>query len=141
MMNYVEMQLRPNGDIVKVYDITDRKAPELINEYSQEGNYESSRMIGTKLYVISTYFVNVYVDDYRDRCIPEVTVNGVCEQLPCDCISVIEESQSTTYAVITTLDISENKEPESTAILGNCENLYASSKGLFLCENVYSFAF
>lgn len=123
---------------VKVYDITDRKAPELINEYSQEGNYENSRMIGTKLYVISTYFVNVYVDDYRDRCIPEVTVNGVCEQLPCDCISIIEESDAPTYAVITTLDISEKKEPESTAILGNCENLYASSKGLFLCETVYT---
>lgn len=26
MMNYVEMQLRPNGDIVKVYDITDGQA-------------------------------------------------------------------------------------------------------------------
>ncbi len=123
---------------VKVYDITDRKAPKLANEYSQQGNYKNSRMIGKMLYTISTYHVNVYRDDYREGCIPEVTVNGACKPLPCDCISVIPESDAPTYAVITTLDTSKNKEPESAAILGDCGNLYASSKGLFLCENIYT---
>ena len=127
-----------NDTFVKVYDITNRKAPELINEYSQEGNYKNSRMIGTKLYTISTYYVDVSNDNYREECIPEVTVNGTCKQLPCDCISVIEESNSPSYAVITTLDVSENEDPESTAILGNCEDLYASTKGLFLCDTVYT---
>lgn len=123
---------------VKVYDIADRKVPKLVNEYSQQGNYKNSRMIGTKLYAISTYYVDVYRDDYREECIPEVTVNGECKQLPCDCISVIPESDAPTYAVITTLDTSKKEEPESVAILGDCGNLYASSKGLFLCENVYT---
>ncbi|MBR2954443.1 MAG: beta-propeller domain-containing protein [Clostridia bacterium] len=124
--------------VVKVYDISDRNAPKLINEYSQQGGYNNSRMIGTKLYAISIYRVNVYNDDYREECIPEVTVNGDCKQIPVDCISIIEESESPTYAVITTLDISKKVEPESSAILGECRDLYASSKGLFLCENVYT---
>lgn len=125
--------------IVMVYDISDRKAPKLVNEYSQQGGYNNSRMIGTKLYAISTYHVNVYNDDYRNACIPEITVDGgACERIPADCISVIESSESTTYAVITTLDISKKVEPESSAILGECRDLYASSKGLFLCENVYT---
>ena len=122
--------------VVKVYDISDRKAPKHVNEYSQQGTYNNSRMIGTKLYAISTYRVNVYNDDYRNACIPEITVDGgACERIPADCISVIESSESTTYAVITTLDISKKVEPESSAILGECGNLYASSKGLFLCES------
>ncbi|MBQ4645603.1 MAG: beta-propeller domain-containing protein [Clostridia bacterium] len=120
--------------VVKVYDISDRKAPKLVNEYSQQGTYNNSRMIGTKLYAISTYNVNVYNDDYRDGCIPEITVDDACKRIPADSISIIESSESTTYAVITTLDISKKIEPESSAILGNCGNLYASSKGLFLCE-------
>ncbi len=120
--------------VVKIYDISDRKAPKLVNEYSQQGGYNNSRMIGTKLYAISTYRVNVYNDDYRNACIPEITVDDACKRIPADCISVIESSESTTYAVITTLDISKNGKPESSAILGNCGNLYASSKGLFLCE-------
>ena len=119
---------------VKVYDIADRKAPKLVTEYSQQGTYDNSRMIGTKLYTISEYRVNVYSDDYRDGCIPEVTINDVCEPIPAGCISIIEESPSTTYAVITTLDLSKDADPESEAILGECNHLYASSKGLFLCE-------
>lgn len=119
---------------VKVYDIADRKAPKLVTEYSQQGTYDNSRMIGTKLYTISEYRVNVYSDDYRDGCIPEVTVNDVCEPIPAGCISIIDESPSTTYAVITTVDLSKGDDPESEAILGECNHLYASSKGLFLCE-------
>ncbi len=128
---YVEFS---NDTFVKVYDITDRKAPKLVNEYSQQGTYNNSRMIGTKLYAISTYYVHVYNDDYRDRCIPEIATGGDYAKIPADCIAVINESESTSYAVITTLDISENKDPESKAILGSCENLYASSKGLFISE-------
>ncbi len=119
---------------VKVYDIADRKSPNLMTEYSQQGTYDNSRMIGTKLYTISEYYVNTYSDDYRDKCIPEVTVNDVCEPVPAGCISIIEESPSTTYAVITTLDLSKDADPESEAILGECNHLYASAKGLFLCE-------
>ena len=119
---------------VKVYDISDKNAPKLVTEYSQQGTYDNSRMIGTKLYTISEYYVNTYSDDYRDKCIPEVTVNDVCEPVPAGCISIIEESPSTTYAVITTLDLSKDADPESEAILGECNHLYASAKGLFLCE-------
>ena len=123
------------GDsFVKVYDIADRKAPKLVTEFSQQGTYDNSRMIGTKLYTISEYNVNVYNDDYRDGCIPEVTINDVCESIPADCISIIDESLSTTYAVITTVDLSKDADPESEAILGECNHLYASAKGLFLCE-------
>ena len=123
---------------VKVYDISNVKEPKLVTEYSQQGQYKNSRMIGTKLYCVSTYYVNVARDDYKDYCIPETTINGVCEPVPADCISVIEDSKSSTYAVITTLDISTDKAPESEAILGNCDNLYASSQGMFLSENDWS---
>ncbi len=122
---------------VKVYDISNRKEPKIVTEYLQQGNYENSRMIGTKLYTISQYYVDVYNDDYRDDCIPEIAVNDVCEPIPAGCISVIEESKSTTYAVITTLDLSKDTDPESSAILGECNNLYASSKGLFLAATIY----
>ncbi len=122
---------------VKVYDVTDRTAPKLVTEYSQQGNYDNSRMIGTKLYCVSTYYVDISDKDYRDKCIPETEVNGVCEKIPAECISVVEESEGSTYAVVTTLDIENGTEPTSEAILGNCDELYASAKGLFISENDY----
>ncbi len=127
-----------DGTLVKIYDISDRTTPKLVTEYSQQGNYDSSRMIGTKLYNVSTYYVNVRADDYRDNCIPETEINGVCEKIPADCISVIEESESSSYAVITTIDVENDTEPYCEAILGNCDELYASSKGLFISETAYN---
>lgn len=120
---------------VKAYNISNANSPKLVTEYSQQGQYKNSRMIGTKLYCVSTYHVNVARDDYKDYCIPETTINGVCELVPAGCISVIEDSKSSTYAVITTLDVFKSAKPESEAILGNCDNLYASSQGMFLSEN------
>ena len=128
-----------DGDntFVKVYDITDRAAPRLVTEYSQQGEYRNSRMIGTKLYAISTYRVNIADKNYRDYCIPETEINGVCEKISADSISVIEESNSSTYAVISTLDVVNDAEPECEAILGDCDELYATSKGLFISETAY----
>ena len=123
---------------VKAYNISNANSPKLVTEYSQQGQYKNSRMIGTKLYCVSTYHVNVARDDYKDYCIPETTINGVCEPVPAGCISVIEDSKSSTYAVITTLDVFKSAKPESEAILGNCDNLYASSQGMFLSENDWS---
>ncbi len=123
-----------NSTFVCVYDITDKASPAKITEYTQQGNLKSSRMIGSKLYTISTYYVNVYNKNYRDNCIPETTVNGACKKVGADCISIVEDTKSTTYAIITTLDIEKDKEPECKAILGECNNLYASSQGLFLSE-------
>lgn len=122
---------------VKVYDISDRTAPKMVTEYTQQGNYDNSRMIGTKLYCISTYYVNIRDDDYRDKCIPETEFNGVCEKIKAECISVVEDSNSTAYAIVTTLDIVNSTEPSCEAVLGNCDELYASAKGLFLSETNY----
>ncbi len=119
---------------VNVYDITDKSAPVKVTEFIQSGNLKSSRMIGSKLYTVSTYYVNVFNKNYRDDCIPEIAFNGVCEKVPAEGISIVEETKSTTYAVITTLDVEKDKEPQCEAVLGECNKLYASSKGLFLSE-------
>lgn len=127
------------GDtFVKIYDISRRTAPKLVTEYSQQGNYNNSRMLDGKIICISEYIVDISDKSYRNKCIPEITVNGDAEKITADCISVIEENPSAKdYAVITTFDIENGKEPTSEAVLGNCDKLYASPNGLFLSETCY----
>ena len=126
------------GDtFVNIYDITDKSAPVKVTEFVQNGNLKSSRMIGSKLYTVSTYYVNVYDKNYRDDCIPEIAFNGACEKVPAEGISIVEDTKSTTYAVITTLDVEKDKEPQCEAVLGECNRLYTSSKGMFLSETDY----
>lgn len=122
--------------VVNVYDVSDKTVPKKVTSYIQQGSYNSSRMIGSKLYSVSTYYVNVYGDDYRDYCIPEVTINGKVTKIAADCISVLG-GNDTTYAVITTLDLSVDKDPSSEAILGDCNKLYATQESIFLMTPVY----
>ncbi len=132
---------------VRVYDVKDRKAPKLLNEYAQQGDYNSSRMIDGKLYNISSMYVSLDGDDYRDNCIPEINVNGTYKKIPADCIEIVEETKCPIYTVITTLDMSKDEEPSVEAVLGGSGEIYASEKGLFVSEQgnnetkIYRFAY
>lgn len=126
-----------SDSFVKVFDITKPEAPTLVTEYSQQGSYNSSRMINGMLYCISTYYVNIASENYRDYCVPETTINGVCQKLSAEKISVVEDSQASSYIIITTLNTTQKGEPESEAVLGNGTELYASLKGLFVSERAF----
>ncbi len=128
-----------NQCFVLVYDVSDPANPQKINEYIQQGSFESTRMIGARLYTISGYFVSLRDDDYRDNCIPEITVNGVNEKIPAGCISIVEESQKSNYTVVTTLDLTKEGEPTAEAILGGCTEIYASLDSLFTAETIYNY--
>lgn len=42
-----------SSSVVKVYDISDRSAPQLLKTINYKGNYVSSRLIGSKVYLIT----------------------------------------------------------------------------------------
>ncbi len=133
--------------VVKVYDVSNRAKPTLANEYEQQGVYNSSRIIDNTLYAISTFRVDISSGDYRDDCIPEIAINGKSEQIPAGCIKIIQETTYPMYTIITAYDIEKNDKPTCEAVLGNCQEIYASTKGLFICEpkndttNIYRFEY
>lgn len=127
-----------SGDtFVGVYDISDKTSPKTVKEFTQQGSYNSSRMIGSNLYCVSTYDVNLYAKDLKDACIPEITVNGANKKLPADCISMISETNSPSYAIISSLDVTAGAEPQTNAVLGRVNELYVTADNFFLSELSY----
>ncbi|MGN1161574.1 MAG: beta-propeller domain-containing protein, partial [Candidatus Fimenecus sp.] len=127
-----------SGDTtVSVYDISDKASPKSVKEFTQQGIYNSSRMIGSKLYCVSTYDVNLYAKDLKDKCIPEITVDGANKKLPADCISMISETNSPSYAIISSLDVNAGGEPTAEAVLGNSQNIYVTTDNFFINESSY----
>lgn len=122
---------------VMSYDISDKAAPKKADEYSQQGEFKFSRMIGSKLYCVSTYYVNLASKNLKDDCIPEAVYNGNAKKLPADSISVIKETESPSYALITVYDAEKGGEPSVEAVLGGCTELYATTKNIFLTECFY----
>ena len=122
---------------VNIYDVSNPQNVSLISSFSQSGDYISSRLNKGKLYVVSSYYVDISTKDYKKKAIPEITENGACERVPADRITLIKDTNTPTYAVISTIDVASSERTDSSAIFGNPTNVYATENSLFLVEQKY----
>lgn len=135
--------------VVKIYDISDKAAPKKINEFCYAGSPSSSRMIGSILYCVSAYSVNIN-GDLKEYCIPEIEKDGEFKKIPANCISVIEDTVTPSYIIVSAYDTEKGGEPSVKAVLGSCQNIYATAENLFVaempqmkneCTKIYKFAY
>lgn len=122
---------------VNIYDVSNPQNVSLLSSFSQSGDYISSRLNKGKLYVVSSYYVDISAKDYKRKAIPEITENGVCERVPADRITLIKDTNTPTFAVISTIDVASAERTDSSAIFGNPTNVYATENSLFLVEQKY----
>ncbi|MDE5994731.1 MAG: beta-propeller domain-containing protein [Oscillospiraceae bacterium] len=123
---------------INIYDISNPENVSLISSLSQSGDFVSSRLNKGKLYLVSSYCVDISSDDYKKKCIPEVKVNGKCERIPASKIMLIKDADTPTYAVISTIDVASSERTDSVAILGNPTNVYATENSFYLVEPKYN---
>jgi inhibitor of cysteine peptidase len=112
-----------------VYDISDRKNPKEIANYSINGNYFQSRMIGDYVYLISKNYV-YYTGDFVDM--PSVRKGPVKIMSP-DVYYFDNPEQNYVFHTIASLNI---KEPDSinakTFMMGYSDNLYVSGNNIYI---------
>lgn len=130
-----------NTSFVKVYDISDVKKPELINEYQQDGNYVTSRYFNSTAYVISDYYKFSYmrkkeIVDFVPKATDE---KGDVKKIPVDDICCIDGCERSGYAVVGAVDVKSKKKKtyKTKAILGASENVYCNEEHLFLSTTDY----
>ncbi|MDR2686301.1 MAG: beta-propeller domain-containing protein [Oscillospiraceae bacterium] len=146
-MALVYSEYPPGGDpaaSVQVYDIADRERPLLVKAFSQPGSLLSSRMIGGRLYLLSTQWANL---DFRvkdgvippEDILPVVYEDGRPRTLPAGCVALLPEAGEPGYLLVSSLDIeSGGSESESAAILGAGSQMYCSQSALFVACQQYS---
>jgi inhibitor of cysteine peptidase len=122
---------------VLVYDVTDRSAPVLVRNFTLEGSYYDSRMIGDYVYVISTKYVNTWSDPGIPRVASAVAGSAGTDRAVCGCSDVYYfDVPSTGYVfnTVTSLDVKDDgREPESMVFLmGYGQNLYVSSDNIYI---------
>ncbi|MDR3224962.1 MAG: beta-propeller domain-containing protein, partial [Clostridiales Family XIII bacterium] len=120
---------------VDIYDVSDRENPHKVRSLSQSGRYTDSRMIGDKLYLISTY------DDFDyasiDRKIPRTYVplyfdgDRQVTSKPED-IAIPSQIESMSYMVISGIDTKGAKFVSHESLLGESYTTYASQGNLYL---------
>lgn len=135
-----------NQTFIEIYDITDKSNPKLINEFAQDGDYFSSRLVDGKVILLSQFYV--YPEDIRlndkyavyDEVVPSVANGGESTPLAPDMITILPQAEnySYTYTVMTSVDLDAEKfSPVTSSVLGSGDNIYCTKDNLYIVETKY----
>ncbi|MBO4863916.1 MAG: beta-propeller domain-containing protein [Eubacterium sp.] len=120
---------------VAIYDIKDRKNPELIKRITQDGTYYSSRLVDDYLYIFSRK--SVALDKLSKRkyetFIPEI--DG--ELIGNDKIFVQDDCFVDSYVVISAIDINKGKVKDRLGLLAGSDKLYVSTDNIYLTDRLF----
>ncbi|MCZ7362729.1 MAG: beta-propeller domain-containing protein [Candidatus Methanoperedens sp.] len=112
-----------------IYDISDRKKPEQIANYSINGNYFQSRMIGDFVYFIvkdNIYYSNDFVD------VPSIRQGSVKIMAP-DVYYFDNPEQNYVFHTIASINIRSDKEINAKSfMMGYSDNLYVSENSIYI---------
>lgn len=121
-----------------VYDVTDASKPKKLSSFTQSGDYISSRMIGNKLYVVSSKDVQLTkgMDDY----IPYTVVDGGKKKyLSAKDICCPESTTENSFIIISSVDINTGeKTADSKAVFGAGTDVYCTNENMYIAVNKYS---
>ncbi|MDR1495498.1 MAG: beta-propeller domain-containing protein [Clostridiales Family XIII bacterium] len=127
---------------VDIYDVSDRESPRKIGSLSQSGYYTDSRVIGDKLYLISTYneFDYAVMDRKDPRTYVPLFAEGVSQLTaePSD-ICLPPRIEFMSYTVVSGVDISAAKFVSRESLLGENYTVYASQANLYLSAMKYNY--
>ncbi|WP_010681122.1 beta-propeller domain-containing protein [Acetivibrio cellulolyticus] len=126
-----------------VCDISDKANIKKIREVEIDGNYVSSRMIGSVLYMVSNKYQNIYYTSdsdmeiqtpcYRDSIVSEDYVKIECPQ-----IRYFPGSAESNYMIVSAFDTKEDEKANIQTYLGAGENIYVSNENLYVAVTNYN---
>ena len=125
--------------IASIYDVSDKSAPKLLEEFGQSGYISSTRMVGDILYVITTYTVWEWNmdEDVPDTYVPVLYRNETSEVVPVTDICCPEEVNNTSWVTVSAYSIADRERISTTTMLGRADNMYMGNDNIYVAENVW----
>lgn len=130
---------RKSETVVYIYDVSVPEKAEKAYECSQSGFYNTSRLIGDKLYLITNY--NVNVNDVSENkvetyvpCVESKNYNGA---MVADDIYINKNCSRASYTVVCGYDISNGKLVGSQSMLGGTYTLYCNTSNIVTADYSY----
>jgi len=133
-----------SSTIIKIYDISDKKNPEILKDIEIDGSYFDSRMIDNYIYVVATeYSYEIYQEFNEGNAtlnIPEVTINNDTTRIPYDHIYYVDiPERIDTMTHIIAINLNNNDVKQESFLLGSSQNIYVSQKNIFLAYTKYDY--
>jgi len=128
----------PPTTSIKVYDISNKENPVLKRDFSVDGNYFSSRMIGDYVYVVATQYT-FFIE--TDVFLPRVHSDNETDVIPANDIYYYNFSDTSySFTTIVALNIKNDaQEPtHETILLGGTSAIYVSQNNIYLTFTDYT---
>jgi uncharacterized secreted protein with C-terminal beta-propeller domain len=119
---------------MNIYDLTDKTKPELVKELKFEGQYNDARLIGSQVYLISTFY-----PQYREYPMPLMFEGTVKKEMSVQNIHYFNIPYSNPYLVIANsvnMDSLTITDSEAITVEGY-PNIYMSEDNLYLTYTEY----
>ena len=128
---------------LQIWDTSNKEKPELAKEVEIEGDYVSSRKIGSDVYfVINNYPDYYYWED--GPVVPLYKENGGEAQPIADCgdIGYLEPINAQNFVIVGSLSMDDlEKNVTKEVIVASGESIYASQNNLYFSEQDYSYEY
>ena len=119
----------------RMYDISDRKNPKVIKDYTMDGDYIDARMIGSTVYMVTQEQIYPYASD--QVVVPALREGTTTVVQPDVWYFDYPESQYT-FTTITSFDaVSGNEIDAQTYLLGTGNILYVSPDAMYVSYQKY----
>lgn len=130
----------PSSGVTKVisYDVSNKRNIKKVRDIEIDGFYNSSRMIGSRVYIISNKNLNNIGNIKQDANIGKVYYNdsaiGTGKNLiDFNKINYLPDSVEPNYIMVAAFNVDDNKEKVNiSTILGSGNSIYSSDKNLYI---------
>jgi len=139
---YPYPQYSQNSVKVLIYDMSDRSNLKLLREVELEGDYISSRKVGSALYLVANDYVDYYyiqnnegnaTPSYRDTIQKDEYIN-----IGYDSIRYFPGLIDSNYMIVAGINVDGNEAANVSTYLGAGQNIYASQENLYVAVTSYS---
>lgn len=135
----------PRGDftVILVIDVSDKEEPEIIREVEFEGNYLSSRKIGSTAYFVLRKY-QYYLPEEPGEIVPlyrdSNKGNETSQMCGCTDIGYLPPVDARSFVIIGAISMEdEDAEIEKEVIVASGENIYSSQDNLYVAEVDYDY--
>ncbi|EDL64323.1 beta-propeller domain-containing protein [Bacillus sp. SG-1] len=141
-----ELMIMPMHGMMKtfIYDISDKKNPELLREFAMEGNYVAARKVGSFVYLVANHYPNYWIleDKENVELRPRITDSMHGEEpilLNYDDIKYMPQSTETNYTLFAAINLDKAaSEINVESYLGSGHQIYMSKNNLYMALTRYN---
>lgn len=123
---------------MKLYDVTDKAAPKLLNDYVQDGSYYDAYLANGMLYLVTDYYVMNLDTENSDSFIPKTGAADAMVQIGADKILVNDQADSAQFMVISALSMETGTASDTMAVTGLFRPYFVAADTLYLCGWCYA---